>query len=223
MSAESPFESLGAFVASPVGKVVLGVGLIALIGGAGAVAGLLERLHPTVHVANVFSAPLQVRTGSQTVVVPAHGAAQLKLEDAESILRVYSGETEIDGFSPPFKNHDVLNILGAAPIVRQKVRWSPSKEKPGIMVGDPLPASGNYCGTRIIHAKMANDILRGGPDEIYVKKNAATTTMRERLYVAPDASAYECLPQLEVQKRTDDIARIRKLASDLGEAEPENE
>src|SRR5262245_40992578 len=107
-------ESLISFFSSTAGKIVAGVGGAVVLVGALVVVGFLEARHPPVHVANVFSAPLQVRAGAQTVALPAHGAAHFALDDKESTIQIFLGDREVDSFAPPYRKDDVLNVLGAA-------------------------------------------------------------------------------------------------------------
>jgi hypothetical protein len=203
---------------TPVGKLVLLVGGLAILVVVAAIEGNEDRRHPTVFLANVFSVPLEARAGAQTVTVPSHGSASIKLDDPGSPIRIVYQGSDVDRFSPPY-TFGVLNILGAAPIVRQKVVWAPSPTESSRMLGTPSPPKGDYCGARVIDPMDADDILRAGPSVIVLQAGASTTEIRERLYFPRDSSPWDCIRELEQQRRQADARAIRGFADVSGDLE----
>ncbi len=111
------------FLRTPVGRLILLVGGLTIVVVVAAVEGKEERRHPTVFLANVFSVPLEACAGAQTVTVPSHGSASIKLDDPGSPIRIVYQGRDVDHFSLPY-TFGVLNIP-----------WSRADRAPGGCVG----------------------------------------------------------------------------------------
>ncbi len=212
-------SDLNAFFASPSGKIVSGVGATVIVLGAIAAIGFFEAQHPRVHVANVFSTPLEIRAGAKVVILPAHGSAHLEMEKKDEAVAILLGSREIDRFTGPRQQDDVLNVLGAAPIVREEVEWRAAKDNPRMLEPYPRPHNGNYCGQRIVPGGTAVDILAEAPDPIPIPQGATSVT-RARLGFEKEDSPFQCAAQLEEAGRKDDAEKIRKLATETGDSPP---
>jgi hypothetical protein len=212
-----PIGDVRAFLESTLGKVVAVGGVLFVLVGAGMLSGLHDARHPRVHIANVFSTPLEVRAGTQTQTLPAHGSVTFELADKDAPIVVSYGGREIDRFASP--RFHVLNVLGAAPIVRQEVVWTTSKKDPTKMDGTPKPTNTNYCGAEVIDEMNADDIL-AQPEEIVVQSSTETVT-RRWLGFPRSASPLECAEKLAKQGRAADAERIRAFASGAGDPPPQ--
>jgi hypothetical protein len=211
-----PLDDVRTFLESTLGKVVAVGGVLVVLVGAGMVSGFHHRRHPRVHIGNVFSVPLEVRAGPQTQALPAHGSVTFELADKDAPIVVSYAGREIDRFASP--RFHVLNVLGAAPMVRQEVRWTTSKKDPTKMVGTPQPTNGDYCGSEVIDEMNADDIL-AQPEEIVVQSSAEEVT-RRWLGFPRVASPFECADKLAKQGRTADAERIRAFAVSTDEPRP---
>ncbi len=203
---------------TPAGKLVLVVGALVILVGAAAVLGNEDRRHPTVAIANVFSVPLEARAGAQVVTVPSHHSATFRLEDRDSPIRIVFEGRDVDVFTPPY-TFGVLNILGAAPIVRQEVVWSPSPTQSNTMLGVPSAPKATYCGARVIDPMNADDILSSGPVIFFDQGDRGTTEIRNRLYFSDEASPWQCIHELEQGGRPADARRIRSFTDLSGDLE----
>jgi hypothetical protein len=204
------------FFGTTTGRIVF-VATVVIASAVAAILGNEDRRHPIVSIANVFSVDLEARVGAQTVTVPRHHSATFRLDDREAPIRIVYRGRDVDVFDPPHALR-VLNILGAAPIVRQDVLWAASPTESNRMQGVPSATTEDYCGAHAIDPMDADDILSNGPSVFFVE-GRPKNEMRKRVVFSERASPWQCVRELDGKGRQADAEKIRGFAVTLGDVE----
>ncbi|MBX7097974.1 MAG: hypothetical protein K1X89_09690 [Myxococcaceae bacterium] len=202
-----------AFLQTRTGNVVAVAGCLSLFG----LAALVGRAFPSAELTlvNGFDAALEVRAGAKHVTVPPHGLARLKLDTHAAELDVIDGHgTVLEHFSHEAFDGDVYNLVGAAPLTREKVRWDKVKGEKG-KLSSTVVESTLKCGVRYLRGAGINDLFRDAPDAIPIR-STEDSVVRERLDFDRQAPATACQEPLQpIAATSPDAARTLAAIASL--------